>query len=147
MSIHISGPPAGVAVDHLDLARFGSRARWILRELGHARSELSIALVDDAEIASLNGVHRGQPRATDVLSYSLLEGDHTDFRGTMLGDVVISVVTARRQARKRHRALDEEMARLLIHGVLHLVGHDHVKLAERRVMRAEEGRLWRLLQP
>ena len=127
----------------MDVARLRRRARSILRSIGQSRSELSIALVDDAEIAELNGQWRSKPRPTDVLSFSLVEGDFADHRGGMLGDVVISVETAAAQAAERHRSLDDTVARLLVHGVLHLVGHDHEDDDEARVMAAEERRVWR----
>ncbi len=115
----------------------------MLRELGQATSELSIAIVPDDEIAVLNFEHRGKRSATDVLSFSLLEGEYSDQRGELLGDVVIGIETAARQARAAHRGLDEEVARLLIHGILHLLGWDHEDSAEAKRMRAEERRLWR----
>lgn len=145
MTVHIAGPPRrrdGPAPDRKLLAR---RARRLLHAVGHPRSELSIALVDDEAIAALNREHRDVAGATDVLSFSLFEGEHAEFRGALLGDVVISVETAARQARRRRRALDDEVARLLIHGVLHLLGHDHAEPEETGVMRAEERRLWREL--
>ena len=74
------------------------------------------------------------------------EGEGSLNRRRLLGDVVISVETARRQARARHRALDEEVTRLLIHGTLHLLGFDHVRSADARDMRAEERRLFRALR-
>ncbi|UCE85151.1 MAG: rRNA maturation RNase YbeY [Deltaproteobacteria bacterium] len=135
-----------MAAPPVDRRLLRSRARCILRELNHARSELSIALVDDETIAALNGTYRGQPRPTDVLSFSLLEGDHTAHRGALLGDVVIGVETAARQARSARRAIDDEVARLLIHGVLHLLGHDHVRCDEARAMRREERRLLRAIR-
>jgi probable rRNA maturation factor len=122
-----------------------ARARSVLRATGQREAELSIALVDDAEMAALNGAHRGKPRPTDVLSFSLLEGPHAERRGALLGDVVIGVETAAREARRRRRTLDDEVARLLVHGVLHLLGHDHERAAEARVMQAEERRIARLL--
>jgi probable rRNA maturation factor len=143
MSVRTSGPPRrrdGPAPDRHLLAR---RARTVLREVGAPGAELSVALVDDAAIAELNERDRGRPGPTDVLSYSLLEGRHAAFRGRLLGDVVISIDTASRQARRARRSLDDECLRLLIHGVLHLLGHDHEKAAEARCMRAEERRLWR----
>jgi len=124
-----------------------SRAVRLLRELGRSRSELSIALADDEDIAALNIQHRGKNAPTDVLSFSLLEGRHSDRRGALLGDVVIGVETAARQARAAHRSLDDEVARLLIHGALHLLGWDHEKSEEARLMRAEERRLWRAIRP
>jgi probable rRNA maturation factor len=117
----------------------------MLGATGHAKSELSVSLVDDTEIRALNQSYRGIERPTDVLSFSLLEGQGAEHRGALLGDVVIGVETAARQARQRHRALEEEVTRLLIHGVLHLLGHDHEEEEEARDMRAEERRLWRLV--
>lgn len=143
MSVRLSGPPAGATGCRLDRALLARRARRALRALGHGASELSIALVDDREIAALNATHRNRKGPTDVLSFSLLEGEHEGFRGRLLGDVVISIDTAQRQARRAHRAFDGELLRLLIHGVLHLLGHDHEEPGEARAMRAEERRLLR----
>ncbi|MBW2272818.1 MAG: rRNA maturation RNase YbeY [Deltaproteobacteria bacterium] len=145
MSVRVAGPPSGRPGDRLDRVLLADRARRVLRALDHGRSELSVALVGDAEIAGLNEQYRGKPEPTDVLSFSLVEGDHSDYRGQLLGDVVISVDTAASQARKRHRSLDEEVARLLIHGVLHLLGHDHAEAEERRRMWAEQRRVWKAL--
>ncbi len=142
MTLRLSAPPGSAGLPRVDLKLLRSRARCILRALGHGRSELSIALLDDAGMAQLNGEWRGRSKSTDVLSFSLIEGEQSRYRGEMLGDVVIGIETAARQARQRHRALDEEMSRLLIHGVLHLLGHDHENVEERRVMRAQERRLW-----
>lgn len=123
-----------------------SRAQRLLRELGHARSELSVALVDDETITELNAAYRGRPRPTDVLSFSLLEGEHVGYRGGLLGDVVIGLETAARRARSARRGLDDHVARLLVHGVLHLLGHDHARGQEARAMRREEQRLLRAIR-
>ncbi len=144
MTVRITCPDDGSGLP--DVRRLRSRARQLLRELGAARAELSIALVDDAEIAALNGTHRGKPRSTDVLSFSLLEGAHIEHRGGLLCDVVIGFETAARQARAAHRGFDDEVSRLLIHGTLHLLGWDHENDADERGMRAEERRLWRLIR-
>ncbi len=141
MSVSLTSSNPELDLTRLDMRQFERRARSALRLVGHAKSELSINLVDDAEIRELNRDHRGRDRTTDVLSFSLFDGDHAPFRGNLLGDVVISIDTARRQARERHRSLDEEVARLMIHGVLHLIGHDHEDDADYRRMRAEERRL------
>jgi probable rRNA maturation factor len=146
MSVVVSGPPSGADGARLDLPLLRRRLRRLLAALGHARSELSLALVDDPAIRHLNREWRGIDRATDVLSFSLLEGEQATRRGRLLGDVVVSVETAARQARRRHRSLDETVARLVIHGVLHVLGHDHARPREARVMRAEERRLWRELR-
>jgi rRNA maturation RNase YbeY len=98
-------------------------------------------------MAELNAAHHGKAGPTDVLSFSLLEGAHAEQRGALLGDVVIALGVASRQARRGRRSLDDEIARLLIHGVLHLVGHDHERDDEARRMRAEERRLWKAVRP
>ena len=145
MSVLISGPPAAIRGSKVDVAKLRQRAGKVLAAIGEAGSELSVALVDDSGIRELNARWRGRNEATDVLSFSQIEGDFADHRGTLLGDVVISVETAAKQAASRHRALDDEVTRLLIHGVLHLVGHDHESDCEARRMKAEERRLWRAL--
>lgn len=146
MSVRLSGPPEDPRGSRVDASKLRSRARDVLRAVGHARSELSLSLVGDEEMADINRRYRGIDGPTDVLSFSLVEGEAAEHRGKLLGDVVIGVETARRQARHAHRGLDHEMTRLVIHGVLHLLGHDHEEPAEARVMRAEERRIWRSLQ-
>ncbi len=143
MSVLISGPPDAIRGSRVDVAKLRRAGRAVLAAVGESRSELSIALVDDAQIEELNAQWRKRRRPTDVLSFSQLEGDFSDHRGELLGDVVISVETAAAQAAERHRGLDEVVTRLLIHGVLHLIGHDHVEDDEARTMSAEEHRIWR----
>ena len=145
MPIRISGPPKGVRGARVDLPRLRVRGRQILSALGEGRSELSIALIDDAEMQALNRAWRGHDRPTDVLSFSLLEGEGGAHRGGLLGDVVISVETAAAQASARHRSLDDEILRLLLHGVLHVLGHDHENDAEAREMAREHRRVRKLL--
>jgi probable rRNA maturation factor len=142
MPVSLTGPPSGKRGSRVNTRQLIVRGRQLLAAVGHRRSELSIALIDDAEMTELNGTWRDKPRPTDVLSFSLLEGEGECHRGGMLGDVVISVETAAAQAASRHRSLDEEVTRLLIHGLLHLLGHDHEDDAEARVMEAEQRRLW-----
>jgi len=146
VSLVIVGPPAGTT-PRLDLARLRRRGSVLLRGLGRTGEELTLSLVDDVAIRGLNRDYRGKDRPTDVLSFSLVEGAHGSRRGRLLGDVVISVETAARQARERRRGLEETVTRLLIHGMLHVVGHDHERAEEARAMSAEERRLWRLVRP
>jgi apolipoprotein N-acyltransferase len=80
-----------------------------------------------------------------VLSFSLLEGEYTAFAEGLLGEIVIDVEFAARQASQLGHSLDVEMARLLIHGTLHLIGHDHQRDDEVRKMEAAEARLWPLV--
>jgi probable rRNA maturation factor len=145
MTVSLTGPPAsGPAADTALLYR---RAQALLEALGHGDSELSLVLVDDAEGAKLNEGFRGRQGPTDVLSFSLLEGDHAEHRGALLGDVVIAIQVAARQAAELGHGIDDELLRLTIHGVLHLLGHDHAEVEEARVMEARERELWEALSP
>ncbi len=146
MTVRLSGPARPRGLPSLDRRLLRSRARRLLGELGQTRSELSVTLADDEQICELNASYRHAARPTDVLAFSLVEGDCADYRGPLLGEVVIGVERAASQARRARRSLDDELARLLIHGVLHLLGHDHQRQAEARAMRAEERRLWRVLR-
>ena len=127
-------------------------ANRMLLELGLDEAELSIALTDDEEIHELNRVFRHRDRPTDVLAFAMREGepigahpvlDAANSRPEMLGDVVVSVETARRQAARRGRALERELCELLAHGLLHLVGYDHQTQDETREMGKETRRLCR----
>ena len=143
MSVRLSGPPRRTR--GLSRRRLLAHARALLGALDQADAELSLALVDDATGAELNQRFRGRAGATDVLSFALLEGAHTQHRGALLGDVVIALGVARRQAHEHGLVLEAECLRLLIHGVLHLLGYDHARAAEARVMQAKERALWRKL--
>ncbi len=103
-------------------------AQRILMAVGEAKSELSLELIGDARIRRLNREYRKQDRITDVLAFPMREGIVPRGRcpqTSMLGDVVISLPTAIRQAQKAGRSIDVELAALLVHGVLHLCGYDH----------------------
>lgn len=108
----------------------------MLRALSLADAELSIMLCDDATIHALNRAHRKRNKPTDVLAFALREGEPLAGAEALLGDVVISLDTARRQARERRRELWDEVTLLLAHGLLHLVGFDHRTDAEERLMNA-----------
>jgi probable rRNA maturation factor len=146
MTVRLQGPGLGRGLPAVDRRLLRSRARSVLRELSCSGSELSVSLVGDEAIAALNAQYRGRTRPTEVLAFSLLEGEHADLRGPLLGDVVIGLEVAARRAKAARRSLDDEVARLLIHGTLHLLGHDHARSVESRAMRAEERRLWRAIR-
>jgi len=120
-----------------------------LERLGFPRASVSLVLTDDARIRILNRDFLEHDHPTDVLSFPLADpGDLEDpSRDLFLGEIYISVETARAQARAARRPLAREVAHLAIHGLLHLLGHDHAKAAERRRMRAIESRLLRTLGP
>jgi probable rRNA maturation factor len=124
----------------------------LLDALDAREATVSLSLVRDAEMRELNRAHRHKDAPTDVLSFPLYEAGafvrngrtHPKERGPgelMLGDIVISVDTAQAQAAAYDAPLAREVERLLIHGVLHLCGHDHEKPAERSAMEREERRL------
>src|SRR5687768_3949493 len=93
--------------------------------------EVAVRLTDDATIRVLNRTHRARDRPTDVLSFGLREGAFAELSGAVLGDIVISVETAGRQAR---RGLDRELVKLVAHGLCHLLGYDHRTDAEEATM-------------
>lgn len=104
-----------------------------------------MSLVGDPEIARLAGDYGRRPRATDVLSFPAAEGPGGRFAGGVLGDVVISLDTAKRQAAVRGVPLARELDDLLIHGCLHVLGMDHLRAADRARMRGLEAHLrWEL---
>ena len=124
------------------------RAGKMLSHLGLSHVELSIALVDDARMTELNATYRRKNRPTDVLSFPMHElpararrrgakaaeiGSSWPHRGP-IGDVILSIDTARRQASQRRHALLAELTMLLAHGLLHLIGYDHQTDAEEREM-------------
>lgn len=113
----------------------------ILSALGFLDAELSITLIGDEEMGELAGRFGREARPTDVLAFSMLEGPGAEFRDQALGDVVISIPTAERQAAERKVSLDSELRDLLIHGTLHLVGMDHQNSADTRQMREMERHL------
>lgn len=104
----------------------GELRRIVLHTLAsaapHVAGEVSVVLTDDVAIRRLNRRFRAKDAPTDVLAFPISDGLRGD---EPFGDVVISYETARRQAREYGAPLAHEMARLLIHGTLHLCGHDH----------------------
>jgi probable rRNA maturation factor len=103
-------------------------------------SEACITLLSDARIHVLNRDYRQVDRPTDVLSFAQNEGDFADLNPELLGDVLVSLETADRQ--RADRSLLDEATHLCIHGMLHLLGFDHMEDAEATEMEAEEQRIW-----
>ena len=109
----------------------------ILISLGLEGVELSVLLTDDGEIRDLNRTYRGRDKPTDVLSFPM--GDRVGDR-LLLGDVVVSLDTARRRAEETGSPLERVVLNLLIHGIIHLLGYDHERGGEeeRRFRELEE---------
>lgn len=103
--------------------------RCSLRQLRLAHADVSVVLTTDARIRKLNREHRGIDRATDVLSFGMREKrrqtDPMPPHPEVLGDLVISVPTVRRQAKEMNRTFREELNLMLAHGLLHLLGYTH----------------------
>lgn len=113
--------------------------------------EISISFIDDDEMATLNLQYRGIEGTTDVLSFSQDEGmempspDDPDFV-PLIGDVIVSVPAAIRQAEEAGHSLDREIAILLIHGILHLYGYDHDNVYQHTFMKEEESQILSTLE-
>ena len=135
--VSIAEPFAG----SLSEERLAAIARRVLEAEGAAACELSIAVTDDETVRALNREYAGEDAVTDVLSFSQREGEElvAPPEGVPpLGEVVIAYPQAARQAAERGHTADEEVTRLLVHGVLHLLGYDHAEPEEARRMRARE---------
>jgi probable rRNA maturation factor len=112
-------------------------AERMLAALALEHAELSILLCDDVIMRGLNRDYRKRDRPTDVLAFAMREGEPIATSGTaMLGDIVISLPTAARQARDSGSDLRAEVTALLAHGLLHLLGFDHQTALTERRMRA-----------
>jgi probable rRNA maturation factor len=126
----------------IDADRWGRLAAAVLLAEGR-HGELTLTFVDRDEMASLNSEHMGRPGATDVLSFPLDSEADVDVLGpavgpALLGDVVICPSVAAEAAPSHAGSLDDELALLTVHGVLHVLGHDHAEPDETRAMRRRE---------
>jgi probable rRNA maturation factor len=124
----------------VDVDRWTRLARAVL-ETEQRRGELTLTFVDRDEIAELNAEHLGQPGPTDVLSFPLDDDDAAPSPPgipVLLGDVVVCPAVAAEQAATHAGTLDDELALLVVHGVLHVLGHDHAAPDETTTMRARE---------
>ncbi|MDJ0986209.1 MAG: rRNA maturation RNase YbeY [Desulfobacterales bacterium] len=97
----------------------------MLNALGYPDAELSILIVDDQQIARLNQQYLNREGPTNVIAFAMQEGPFAEISPHLLGDVVISVETAHRQAQNAGLEMLDYLDQLLIHGILHLLGYDH----------------------
>ncbi|NJC87764.1 MAG: rRNA maturation RNase YbeY, partial [Desulfuromonas sp.] len=100
-------------------------ARRILSASGCPDARLSILVTDDAGIRELNRDWLGKDRPTNVISFAMQEGEGVGVQADLLGDVVISIETAARDAAETGAQVEQELYFLLLHGILHLLGYDH----------------------
>ena len=117
------------------MAGIRASLRKLLSLTGQRNAEVSVLLVGDKAMRSLNRQYRGKDRTTDVLSFPLREGRFIRIQPHVLGDIGLSVPAAARQAKAAGESYHVEIGRLLVHGYLHLLGYDHEK------SRAEAGRM------
>ena len=129
-----------------------AKVEKVLSDLGCHDKELSILFTDDHRMAQLNLRYMGRSGPTNVLAFPMSDfnaptaGQTPDIETGLLGDVVISVDTAQKEVRKSGEPLEQRVDRLLIHGILHLLGHDHIGSEEQAVlMEKEEERLMALI--
>ena len=124
--------------------RIKGKAHRILKLLKENQSELSLALVGNGQIQKLNSQYRHKNEPTDVLSFP--QEENLPKGKKLLGDVVISVEQAEKQAKEGMKTLEMEIEMLLIHGILHLLGYDHeVSPKEARRMKRMETKIQRAL--
>ncbi len=134
-----------------NLCRSAIAAAWAAARFRPERPvEVGVRLVDDAAIRPLNRTYRGRDRPTDVLSFPILRPEEVERLATggepvLLGDIVVALETASRDAERLGRPLSGHLAHLLIHGALHLLGYDHLQPQEAEHMEALEERALLLL--
>lgn len=108
---------------------------WLLKELDCKDREISLLLVDDEQIRDINRVYLDRDFPTNVISFAMRQGAFGDIHPEMLGDIVLSVETAVRDALIGCLDLMDELDFLLIHGLLHILGYDHENNDEREAMK------------
>ncbi|MEN6374480.1 MAG: rRNA maturation RNase YbeY [Smithella sp.] len=130
----------------IDKRKIRSTISKILKHLNCAGKEISITFINDEAIKQLNNQYRNKNKPTDVLSFSLQEGEFGCINPDVLGDVVISVETATKNAQKNSLSSEQEINFLIIHGLLHLLGYNHENTTreETRKMKEKEKELWEL---
>ena len=142
MEIEIRQEPETLAVSEEDRAAVRRAIETVGRFYGTENAEVSVTLTDDAHIHVLNRVYRGVDRPTDVLSFALTESEEPEIVGgeghEVLGDLVISLERMQAQAEEYGHSPLRELSFLTVHGMLHLLGYDHMEEAERIEMEAEQ---------
>jgi len=127
------------SVAKIDKDKIRNCANHVLNAMGESEAELSLVLVNDMYIRNLNWKYRRKDSATDVLAFPMR--DSRRLSGVILGDVVISVETAAKEAKKRKKDLQDELDLYFVHGILHLLGYDDEKPRARKKMKDKEKEL------
>jgi probable rRNA maturation factor len=134
VKIHIENRQKRLKIKKLNLRRVAQR---ILSASECPDAELSVSIVDDAEIRTINRDYLGRDKPTNVISFAMQEGEGTGIQPGLLGDVVISADTAERDAVDAAIPFESELYFLLLHGILHLLGYDHERGTETEAVRME----------
>lgn len=121
--------------------------RKIFAVLGFETQEISITFASDKFMRKLNRQYRGIDQPTDVLAFAMGEGEWAEIQPQIMGDVVISVDTASRQAQEMGHDLNQELSILLVHGILHLSGYDHMQKEDAQKMKAMEKAILKAIEP
>jgi len=150
-SVHLSLPD-NLSLDFPDPVFIKRAMRILLMAMSEdsgIKYELSVSVIGDEEIRNLNREYRKKDLPTDVLSFSMLEGDEMPSAGdkVMLGDIVISYETCAEQAMRVGHSVRDEFLRLATHGLLHIFGYDHeLSEKEEKRMKEKEDELLDILQ-
>lgn len=102
------------------------------------KAELTLRFVDSKEMKALNHQYRQKNKATNVLAFPGVIPEHIELEYPFLGDIIICPEVLRTEARQLHKTLKAHWSLIVIHGVLHLLGYDHIKDKEARIMQAVE---------
>lgn len=131
-----------LAVSDADITAVRRAIETVGRLYGAEDAEVSVTLTDDAHIHELNRIYRAVDRPTDVLSFALIESEEPEIVGAqghdVLGDLVISLERVAAQAEEYGHSPLRELSFLTVHGMLHLLGYDHMEEAERQEMEEEQ---------
>ncbi|HPL97648.1 MAG TPA: rRNA maturation RNase YbeY [Smithellaceae bacterium] len=144
MKILIANQQKLIKIDRRKIRQVMTR---LMKATDCVSAEISITFVDDAAIRILNREYLKRDKPTNVLSFSLQEGEYGDINAGLLGDIIISAETALRDALRGGLTFEEEIIFLLIHGFLHLTGYNHENTSRANAsrMRQKEKELFRLL--
>ena len=131
----------------IDKRKIRIKVTRLLKLINCANKEISITFVDDETIQRINKQYLQRDKPTNVISFSLQEGEFGDINPEVLGDIVISVDTAISDANRGNLSFDEEILFLMIHGLLHLTGYNHENTSRTNAlkMKQKEKELFRLL--
>ena len=118
----------------IDKRKIRGTVSGIFKILNCTNKEISIVLTDDETIKSLNHQYLGRNKPTNVISFSMQEGEYGNINPKIMGDVIISLETAQRDAAKGHLTFQQEIDFLLIHGILHLLGYNHENTSRKKAV-------------